>query len=93
MLKHYQPPTDTRFVLDGGALLHRVKWLLRVTYSDIVAQYLSYLKARYRSSSIIFAGYAGPYIKYREHQPRAARTSANIQIEDGLEIAVHQELK
>lgn len=47
VLKHHlttdipesQPPTaDTMFVLDRGALLHQVKWLPRVTNSNVVAQ-------------------------------------------------------
>ena len=30
-------------VLDGGALLHRVKWGKRVSYKEIAKQYVSYV--------------------------------------------------
>lgn len=41
-------------VLDGDALLHRVKWLPLGIYSDVVVQYLRYVKGKYLPSSIIF---------------------------------------
>ena len=34
-------------VLDGGVLIHRVKWLKKVTYKDITMQYMNYVRARY----------------------------------------------
>lgn len=36
-----QASNDTMFVLDGGALLHQVMWFIRVTNSEVIAQYLS----------------------------------------------------
>ena len=52
VLKHYltsyiqesQPAPHMMFVLDGGAVLQRVKWLPKVTYNDVVAQYLGYIQ-------------------------------------------------
>ena len=49
-LKHYLtsdiqeslPAPNRLFVLDGEALLHQVKWLPKVIYKDVVAQYLGY---------------------------------------------------
>lgn len=88
-----QPRTDTMFVLDGSDLHHRGKWLLKLTYSEVTAKYLRYTKANYGSLRNNFYRYnAIPSIKDREHQQRTARSSANIQIEDGLQVAVHQEL-
>ena len=58
----------------------------------MVVQYLGYVKNKFRPSYIVFDGYnAGPSIKDHEHQQRAARTSANIQIDDALQVEVHQE--
>lgn len=100
VLKHYltcniresQPAPNTMFVLEGGALFHRVKWLPKMTYKDVVAQYLGYMKNKFGPSSIVFDGYsAGPSIKDLEHQRQAAWTSANIQIDDALQVAVYQE--
>ena len=36
-------------VVDGGALLHKVHWPAKSTFLDIVHQYLSYLKHKYRN--------------------------------------------
>ena len=56
-----------RYVLDGGALIHKVKWIKKGTYLDIVKQYVSYVHAKYGSCCIIFDGYRqGPSIKDQE---------------------------
>ena len=36
------PAPNRLFVLDGEALLHQVKWLPKVIYKDVAAQYLRY---------------------------------------------------
>ena len=91
-IQESQAAPNTMFILDGGALLHRVKWLPEVTYKDVVAQYLGYVKNKFGPSSIVFDVYhAGPSIKNHEHQRRAARTLTNIQIDDVLQVVVHQE--
>ena len=33
-------------ILDGGALLHKVRWLPNSTYQCIINQYLNYVKAK-----------------------------------------------
>ena len=88
VLKHYltsdieksQPAPSMMFVLDGGALLYQVKWFPKVTYKDVVAQYLG--SDKFGPSGIVFYGYnAGPSIKDNQYQRRVARTSPNIQID------------
>ena len=50
------------------------------------------MKNKFGPSSIVFDGCnAGPSIEDHEHQKRAAQTSANIQIDDALQVAVHKE--
>ena len=63
-----------------------------MTYKDVVAQYLGYVKNKFGQSNINFDGYnADPSIKDHEHQTQAARTLVNIQIDDAWQVAVHQE--
>lgn len=51
-------------VLDGGALLHRVKWGKKMSYQDIAKLYVSYVRGKYGESCIVFDGYEqGPSIK------------------------------
>ncbi len=44
-------------ILDGGALIHKVKWAKKVTYQDIARQYVSYVRVKYGNCCIAFDGY------------------------------------
>ena len=70
-------------VLDGGALLHKVKWLPNTSYQYILNQYSRYVKSRYDRACIVFDGYDnGPYTKDHEHQRRAGKMAGHITLED-----------
>ena len=73
-------------VLDGGALLHRVRWAKNAIYKDVAKQYVRYVRAKYGQSCIVFDGYQqGPSIKDHEHQRRIGKTCAEIQLKESLE--------
>ena len=79
-------------VLDGGALIHRVKWLKKVTYKDITMQYVNYVRARYGECCIVFDGYEqGPSIKDHEHQRRVGKTCADIQLSESTKAHSDQQ--
>ena len=62
---------QAKHVLDGGALLHRVKWEKKMTYKEIAKQYVCRVRGKYGKSCIVFYGYEqGPSIKDHEHQRR-----------------------
>ena len=62
---------QTLQVIDGGALLHRIKWVKKTTYKDCVEQYVWYIQERYGPCCIVFDGYGyRPSIKDHEHQRR-----------------------
>jgi len=44
-------------VIDGGTLLHRIRWVKKATYKACVEQYVWYIQERYVSSCIVFDGY------------------------------------
>ena len=69
-------------VLDGDALLHKVKWFPNTSYHSILNQYSRYVKSRYDRACIVFDGYNGPYTKDREHQRRAGKMAAYFSLED-----------
>ena len=70
-------------VLDGGSLLHKVKWLPNSTYQSILNQYSNYVKTKCRKCCIVFDGYEnGPYVKDHEHKRRAGKVSAFIKLSD-----------
>jgi len=45
------------FVLDGGALLHRVRWAKDTSFGDLASTYVSYVRRHYDSATIVFNGY------------------------------------
>ena len=69
------------YVLDGGALIHKVKWAKKGTYQDIMKQCASYVCAKYGTCNITFDGYQdGPSIKDHKHQRRVNKACADIQL-------------
>jgi len=73
-------PDNCYYVLDGGNLLHKVKWLKGVPYSDVIQQYVHYVLRHYGSKAVIvFDGYCnGPNTKNHEHQRRAAACAPDV---------------
>ena len=61
-----------KYVLDGGALLHRVPWVRGQTYEGVMMCYVEYVK-KYCKPIVVFDGYrSGPSTKDAAHQRRAA---------------------
>ena len=48
-----EPKKQAVHVLDGGALIHRIKWLKKATYKAIAKQYVTYVRAKYGHSCIV----------------------------------------
>jgi len=63
-------------VVDGGAMLHKVKWLKHVQFSDVLLQYVTHIHSRYGHSAIIvFDGYqCGATTKDHEHRRRGQKS-------------------
>ena len=58
------PTGNVHFVLDGGALLHRVLWPRNITYDAICSLYVQYVERRYGKATVVFDGYEnGPSTK------------------------------
>ncbi len=95
-LKHDVEPSArsfrAKYVLDGGALIHKVKWAKKGTYQDIVKQYVSYVRVKYGTYCIVFDGYQeGPSIKDHEHQRRVKKACADIQLCESMKALVDKE--
>ena len=80
-------------VLDGGALLHRVKWGKKMSYQEVAKQYVSYVRGKYGESCVVFDGYEqGPSIKDHEHLRRVKKVCADIQLNESMEAYKNQEV-
>ncbi len=83
---------QAKYILDGGALVHRVKWAKKGTYQDIVKQYVKYVHAKYGHCDIVFDGYMqGPSIKDHEHRRRVRKACADIQLLESMQAHINQE--
>jgi hypothetical protein len=80
------------YVLDGGCLLHKVKWSNSGTYSEVVSQYVTYVQKHFGLNCfIIFDGYCnGPTIKDHEHQKRAVKSCPDIDVEGNKPVYKNQ---
>ncbi len=66
-----KPLDSCSFVLDGGALLHRLPWTKGKTYGEICQVYVDHLETRYgKKVSIVFDGYETPSTKDVAHMRR-----------------------
>ena len=66
-----QPSHNFKYVLDGGALLHRITWQIGDTYEKISQDYSNYVTKKYGQAVVVFDGYhAGPSMKDSTHQRR-----------------------
>ena len=67
------PTTQVHYVLDGGALLHRVPWPRgNGTYRDVLAAYTSYVSCKYGRPTLVFDGYDDISTNYSTQKRRAA---------------------
>ena len=71
-------PVTEHNVLDGGSLLHRLKWKDGSTYSSIADDYASFTVEHYGRATVVFDGYeVGPSIKDCTHQRRSRKLKGN----------------
>ena len=70
-----------KYVLDGGALLHRVTWNKGMKFKEIAEEYRKYINNNYGLSYIVFDGYDDTQsIKSTEHQRRATKNGSSRRI-------------
>jgi hypothetical protein len=83
-------PSNCQYVLDGGALLHRIPWQIGETFKSILDRYVSYVMRHYRKAVVIFDGYAsGPSTKDGTHQRRIGKRqgrAVNFQPQMSLQL-------
>ena len=55
------------YVIDGGALIHRVCWFKGSDFKQICESYVSYDRKHYGPSHVVFDGYESQTTKSSEH--------------------------
>ena len=76
------PSKNVQYILDGGALLHRVPWSKGDTYENICQKYVRYIFTHYGTPFVVFDGYqAGPGTKDVAHRRRSSTyVDATVQV-------------
>lgn len=66
-----EPCDSVHYVLDDGALLHRIPWPRGITYDDVSQMYVSYVVKKYGDPDVVFFGYSNePSTKDATHMRR-----------------------
>lgn len=67
-------PSQLLYVVDGGYLLHKVRWAATMNVSDVLTLFLKYVNSLGEFVSLVFDGYdSGPSIKDQEHSRRSLK--------------------
>ena len=82
-----QFPPDSIPVIDGGWLLHFIRWKKNNTYADVLGQYSSFLRTKYGMCCVLFDGYEYDSTKDHEHKRRqTGKVSASIVIAENAQV-------
>lgn len=81
------------YVIDGGFLLHKVKWTVGQHFSDILESYVRYIDRHYgKNVTVIFDGYEKLTIKSAERNRRAkSKASRDIKFNESMPLTISQE--
>ena len=61
---------ELQFIVDGGALLHKLLWPKHSSYADICAMYLRHVRIIYGCALVVFDVNHGPTTKDEDHHPK-----------------------
>lgn len=68
-------PVNLLYVVDGGCLLHRVRWQKGTALSTSLTSYVLYVKCHFKASAtVVFDGYGnGANVNDHEHMGRLGK--------------------
>lgn len=71
--------STVQYILDGGALLHRIPWSIGSTWMEICNCYVRYVMEKYNKAIVVFDGYnSGPNTKDATHAKRCGPGNAPV---------------
>ncbi len=82
-------------VVDGGWLLHQIKWIRGATIKTIVTAYVKYVRVHFKDSTVVFDGYGEEAsLKDHEHLRRMAgkKVSQDLRVTPELTISCDREV-
>ena len=87
------PTGEVQYVLDGGALLHRIPWPRGFpTYRDICDLYCNYVTRKYGAAIVVFDGYTSSSTKDMTQQRRAGgKTGTTVTFSDDMKVTMKKD--
>ena len=87
------PTGEVQYVLDGGALIHRIPWPRgSPTYREICNAYVNYATQKYGKAIIVFDGYTGTSTKDMTQQRRAGgKVGATVTFSDDMKVTMKKD--
>ena len=86
------PTGNVHFVLDRGALLHRVPWPRGIPYDGICSFYVQYVANRYGKATVVFDRYQnGPSTKDVTHQRQAGAYGPTVNFDSAMVAKLKKE--
>ena len=88
-----KPNGEVQYVLDGGALLHRIPWPRRSTFENVSQLYVNYVTQKYGTATVVFDGYSDyQTTKDATHSRRVgACTGVTVHFTGGMTIQSNKE--
>ena len=86
------PTTEYNFI-DGGSLLHRLKWVEGRTYCSIADEYVAFTVKHYGHATVVFDGYVVPTTKDNTHQRKKEDFLSNSQNKQSLIQLISNDLR
>ena len=81
-----------KYVIDGGALLHKISWGKNEPYSTILLRYFTYVDLRYPKATIVFDGYESPLsTKDTAHQRRSRTVGREVLFSEEMILTTKKE--
>ena len=86
-------PLRTHYIMDGGFLIHKVKWTLHQSFSSIMDNYVKYIKNNYGNiCTVVFDGYESLTTKASERNRRDKhKASADVYFNENMSLKISQE--
>lgn len=86
-------PDQVQYVLDGGALLHRIPWTKGALWEEIMTMYTEYVTNRYGKATVVFDGYRdSPSTKDCTHARRSGSCiGAAVHFDDTMALQTKKE--
>ena len=86
-------PDKAKFILDGGALLHRIPWQRGSTFDTICNTYAAFVTKNYGDAIVVFDGYEGFSTKDMTHRRRSnGKKGVSVSFTSDMKLTITKDI-